>query len=198
MLRFTEAEFHARTFSRVPRQVSDDANAKPAPGVFEQDAASSEGTIGSSADENSHIEKGGMVSTRAEALYATRALLPSPPEYVMLRYPISANRYWRNFRGRMVLSSEARAYKADVIRTFDAFGVIPTTRDVAISVILHPKLTKKGKASRTVCDLDNVLKVIFDALQGVLYINDKQVKKLTAEVGEPVDGGGLSVWVMTC
>lgn len=96
----------------------------------------------------------------------------------------------------MVLSSEARAYKKQVIWAFDALGIIPTTKDVALTVILHPKLTKTGKASRTLIDLDNALKVVFDALQGVLYVNDKQVKKLTAEVGEPVDGGGLSVGIV--
>lgn len=116
-------------------------------------------------------------------------------QLVMLPYPISANRYWRNFRGRMVVSSEAKAYKKQVAWAFSAFGLEPAKGDVSLSIKLHPKLTKKGVASRTICDLDNVLKVVFDALQGVLYLNDKQVKKLTAEVGEPVDGGGLSVGI---
>ena len=115
---------------------------------------------------------------------------------VMLPYPISANRYFRNFRGRMVISSEARSYKKQVTWTFDALGITPSTSDVSLTVKLHPKLTTKGVASRTLIDLDNALKVVFDALQGVLYVNDKQVKKLTAEVGEPVLGGGLSVGIV--
>ena len=127
--------------------------------------------------------------------YAARVLLPPMPKYVVLPYPVSCNRYWRNFRGRMVVSSEARTYREQVAWAFSAYGVEPAKGDVAISVILHPKLTKTGKASRTLIDLDGALKVVFDALQGVLYVNDKQVKKLTAEVGEPVDGGGLSVGI---
>lgn len=115
---------------------------------------------------------------------------------VMLPYPISANRYWRNFRGRMVVSSEAKAYKDKVIWTFDALEIIPTSKPVELSMKLHPKLTTKGVANRTLMDLDNCIKVCLDALQGVLYVNDKQVKKLTAEVGEPVLGGGLSVGII--
>lgn len=113
----------------------------------------------------------------------------------MLPYPISSNRYWRNFRGLMVVSIEARAYKKQVKWAFSALGIEPATGDVSLSIKLHPKLTKTGAASRTLIDLDNALKVAFDALQGVLYVDDKQVKKLTAEVGEPVDGGGLSVGI---
>lgn len=127
--------------------------------------------------------------------YTARVLIPPAPEFIVLPYPVSANRYWRNFRGRMVISSEAKAYKKQVAWSFSAFGIEPANGDVSLSIKLHPKLTKKGAASRTICDLDNVLKVVFDALQGVLYVNDKQVKKLTAEIGEPVDGGGLSVGI---
>lgn len=128
--------------------------------------------------------------------YAARVLLPSAPEYIVLPYPISANRYWRNFRGRMVVSSEAKAYKKQVQWAFSAFGIEPAKGEVSLAIKLHPKLTTKGAASRTIIDLDNCIKVVFDALQGVLYVNDKQVKKLTAEVGEPVLGGGLSVGIV--
>lgn len=113
----------------------------------------------------------------------------------MLPYPISANRYWRNFRGRMVVSSEAKTYKDQVAWNFKALEITPATGDVELSMKLHPKLTTKGKASRTLIDLDNCIKVCLDALQGVLYVNDNQVIKLTAEIGEPVLGGGLSVGI---
>lgn len=142
-------------------------------------------------DAPAHKQEGHMVSPG----YAARAVLQPKPEYVVLPYPISANRYFRNFRGRMVISSEAKAYKKQVAWTFHALGIKPAEGDVSLTVKLHPKLTKTGAASRTLIDLDNALKVVFDALQGVLYVNDKQVKKLTAEVGEPVDGGGLSVGI---
>ncbi len=34
-----------------------------------------------------------------------------------------------------------------------------------------------------------------DALQGVAYLNDKQVRKITAEYGDPLPDGGLTVTV---
>ena len=176
MLRYTEAELHTIMASRMSRTpLTHNNEPEPTPGVLGQDAASGAPNVGSRIDAPAHKQKGGLV---------------------MLPYPISANRYWRNFRGRMVVSSEAKAYKKQVIWTFDALGITPASNDVALSIKLHPKLTTKGVASRTLIDLDNCIKVCLDALQGVLYVNDKQVKKLTAEVGEPVLGGGLSVGVM--
>ncbi|EMS1813588.1 RusA family crossover junction endodeoxyribonuclease, partial [Neisseria gonorrhoeae] len=47
-----------------------------------------------------------------------------------------------------------------------------------------------------VIDLDNALKVALDALQGVAYHNDRQVRRIAADyAGEPVAGGGLAVEV---
>ncbi|EPI5870320.1 RusA family crossover junction endodeoxyribonuclease, partial [Neisseria gonorrhoeae] len=45
-------------------------------------------------------------------------------------------------------------------------------------------------------DLDNALKVALDALQGVAYHNDRQVRRIAADYAdEPVTGGGLAVEV---
>jgi len=66
---------------------------------------------------------------------------------------------------------------------------------VSVEFKFHPKTTKTGDASKTRMDLDNVIKVVLDALQGVAYMDDKQVRKLTAEIADPVSGGGLSVRV---
>lgn len=111
-----------------------------------------------------------------------------------LPYPISANRYWRNFRGRTVRSSEAVAYKERV--AWENARSKPLCSNVAVIVILQPKLTKKGEASKTVMDLDNALKVALDALQGVAYNNDKQIRKISAEYGVPRVDGGLIVQVV--
>ncbi|WP_215226940.1 RusA family crossover junction endodeoxyribonuclease, partial [Neisseria gonorrhoeae] len=43
---------------------------------------------------------------------------------------------------------------------------------------------------------DNALKVTLDALQGVAYHNDRQVRRIAADYAdEPVAGGGLAVEV---
>lgn len=110
-------------------------------------------------------------------------------------YPPSANRYWRVWGGRVVRSAEARSYKiaCQIIATREK--IKPIAGDVAIAIILHPKLTKKGAASKTRIDLDNALKVVIDALQGVAYANDSQVVSIKADLGCPVTNGGLTIEV---
>lgn len=112
-----------------------------------------------------------------------------------LGYPVSANRYWRTFRGRTVRSSEADAYKDGVRRIAWQAGLMALTDPVEVRVTLHPKLTKRGAASRTRMDLDNCIKVTLDALNGVAYRDDSQVVRLVAEVGPAIQDGGLSVSV---
>ena len=112
-----------------------------------------------------------------------------------LDYPVSANRYWRTCRGRTYRSSEAEQYKASVNAIATAAGLIAIEGPAAVSITMHPKLTKKGVASLARMDLDNCIKVTLDALNGVAYLDDSQVVKLVAEVGEAKPCGGLSVVV---
>ncbi|HGJ8443535.1 TPA: RusA family crossover junction endodeoxyribonuclease [Neisseria gonorrhoeae] len=115
---------------------------------------------------------------------------------LILPYPVSANRYWRIWRNRAVGSAEAAAYKSVVRRIAQEAGAMPSEGAVAVYVRLIPKANKDGGANKTVIDLDNALKVALDALQGVAYHNDRQVRRIAAEYGgEPVAGGGLAVEV---
>lgn len=112
---------------------------------------------------------------------------------LLLPYPISTNRYWRNMRGRMVKSAEATAYK----RTAEQLALLgrykPLAGFVSVSLYLHPKMTKKGEASETRLDLDNCLKVALDCMNGIAYADDKQVVRIFAEIGNPMQGGGLTI-----
>lgn len=111
-----------------------------------------------------------------------------------LPYPVSANRYWRIWRNKAVRSAEATAYKSVVRRIAQEAGVMPSEGSVAVCLRLIPKANKDGGANKTVIDLDNALKVTLDALQGIIYENDKQVRRIVAEYGsEPVAGGALTV-----
>ena len=112
-----------------------------------------------------------------------------------LAYPVSANRYWRTFRGRTIRSSEADAYKASARVVAERFGVVEIQGPVSVSIALLPKLTKRGLASLTRMDLDNCIKVTLDALNGIAYFDDAQVVNLTARIGPAVEGGGLEVCV---
>lgn len=88
-------------------------------------------------------------------------------ELITLPLPPSANRYWRQGRdGRVYVSQEAQDYKQLVRLTL-------VRRDlIAGDVMLEVKIYRKAKRG----DIDNFLKVLFDAMQGVVYENDKQVK----------------------
>ena len=115
---------------------------------------------------------------------------------VRLPYPPSTNRMWRIYNGRSVLSAEGAAFKRAAAWAAKAAGAQVLTGPVQVSMKLHPRTTAKGTASGTVLDLDNALKCPLDALQGVAYENDKQVKRLAIEYGEPLDGGGVTVIVI--
>jgi crossover junction endodeoxyribonuclease RusA len=113
---------------------------------------------------------------------------------LILPPPVSSNRYWRIFRGRVVVSAEAKTYRAEVAMKARAKGIMtPLEGPVSVHVALCPEMTAKGLASKTRLDLDNCIKVALDALQGVAFANDKQVVKLIAEIGPAQIGGALMV-----
>lgn len=112
-----------------------------------------------------------------------------------LPYPVSANRYWRHVGQKVVRSKAANQYCGAVAVMALREGFRPTSAPVALGVRLLPKLTKKGQASEVCLDLSNAWKVAEDALQGLLFVNDKQVRRIEADFGDPVEGGGLVVAV---
>ena len=126
------------------------------------------------------------------------------PELI-LPYPPSANRYWRIFRNRVVPSSDATAYKRQVRALALSIGISdPTTAPVSLALILRPLRPLDGDRRERMCgadwhlklrciDLDNALKVALDALQGVAYANDRQVRSIYIERGIPVIGGALEI-----
>lgn len=96
---------------------------------------------------------------------------------IELPYPPSANVYWRmvqpkNGRARMVVSAEARAYKATVRTALLKAGVRPLDGAVTLTVRLY-RPQKSG-------DLDNRLKVLGDSLNGLAWHDDEQVVEIHA------------------
>lgn len=78
-------------------------------------------------------------------------VLPEPP---------SANVWWRKWRNRMVLSNEARAYKADAFQRAGVNGA-PLFPSEDVTVVMVWRRTLKAG------DLDKRLGVLLDALQSL-------------------------------
>ena len=111
-----------------------------------------------------------------------------------LPYPVSTNTYWRNNNGRTHISEKGAVFKVTVQRSYQLTMKL-IADDVELAIKVHPKLTKKGVASKTLIDLDNCTKCVLDSLINVVYHDDKQVKKIILEYGEPIINGGVTVGV---
>jgi crossover junction endodeoxyribonuclease RusA len=91
---------------------------------------------------------------------------------VTLPLPPSANRYWRNWRGRMVVSAEAQQYKQDVGDVCRHHSIEPMAGAVSVQIDVY-RARKAG-------DLDNFLKVAGDSLIGHAFHDDSQVVEIIA------------------
>lgn len=116
-----------------------------------------------------------------------------------LPYPPSLNVYWRNFRGRMVLSAEAKKYKRQVAELFDKRPVIIDVEELSESPELPSKKTIGLKIDvyrpRKSGDLDNTLKAILDSLNGNLYEDDRQVIEIHAHRHDDKDNPRVEIGV---
>ena len=88
----------------------------------------------------------------------------------VLPMPPSANRYWRHFRGMMVVSDEARTYRGVASMRAFATGLRPMDCPVALTLVFY--------LIRSDADVSNRIKILEDALNGVAYADDKQVAML--------------------
>jgi Holliday junction resolvase RusA-like endonuclease len=96
-----------------------------------------------------------------------------------LPIPPSVNNYYKRARnGRVYLSAEAKAYKELVYYKCLELGL-----DSLLDVPLHMDVKFFPKNNRR--DLDNIMKCLWDSLEGNIYTNDKLIYKLTAEKFAP-------------
>lgn len=114
---------------------------------------------------------------------------------LLLPYPISANRYWRVYRGHVVQSRDAGLYRRDVIKLAKAAGIEVVRGDIEVKVTLRPKMTKSGAEYKKRLDLDNCLKVVLDCLNGVMYEDDSQIVAISTCIGEGLPLGGVDIEV---
>ena len=173
MLRLTEAQLHAQIQGGMRSSAAADVGFTKSPVIPGEIAKSTEIRAGSG---------------NAAAMETVNAIL--------LPHPISANRYWRNYRGRMVVSAEARAYKVEVKgRWMEAHGLLRVNYPVHVDIGYMPRKTKNGQPSKVRLDLDNTIKVLNDALNRVAWWDDSQVVSIRARIISPIKDGGVLVAV---
>lgn len=109
-----------------------------------------------------------------------------------LPYPPSVNRYWRSLRsgpmaGRVLVSSEGRAYRDAVARVARAQAIVSASGELAVDVLLVP-----GDRRRR--DVDNPLKALLDALTHAgAWADDSQIRRLVVLRHDPVPGAAAAV-----
>ena len=110
--------------------------------------------------------------------------------WFVLPFPPSMNTYWRNFRGRTVLSKNGRQFKADV-QDYVIEQNIPKFGDkkLKITMILRPRDKRK-------IDIDNRIKAVLDSLQDAgVFDDDFQVDHIEMIRGEQIKGGLIRVLI---
>jgi crossover junction endodeoxyribonuclease RusA len=120
---------------------------------------------------------------------------------LVLPYPISANRYWKAItipgRTMMAPTKEASAYRTEVARIASRCGLNkPFPWRVAVELDLYPqrpqdwarrsRLNPEGWDDDVRCiDLGNAEKVLSDALQGIVFEDDRWIWDLHKRRKEP-------------
>lgn len=103
----------------------------------------------------------------------------------------SVNRYWRHTRqGRHYISQEGRAFKEKLAWIAASKKIKPTSK--LFKLELEWYCSKKCNGG----DLDNRLKVVLDALEGVVYPDDKFVVEINAKkiMDSGADRGVIKVY----
>jgi len=95
-------------------------------------------------------------------------------------WPPSVNRYWRAWRNRMIVSGEGKEYKAHMkkhlLKQLDHrdLPLFPKPMRLECDIQAFPP-DKRGR------DVDNIQKVLLDSLTGIIWEDDVQVYKVSAE-----------------
>lgn len=109
-----------------------------------------------------------------------------------LPLPPSMNTYWRNFRGRTVLSAGGREYKLAIQDYVAAHNLPKFGQDrLGATITIFPR-------DKRSIDLDNRLKALFDSLQDAgLFEDDSQFDRIYIVRGMIKKGGGCTITIST-
>ena len=108
---------------------------------------------------------------------------------LQLPFPPSVNHYWRNFRGRTIISKAGRDYRADVCATLagSAGGKPPFIGRIALAMDAFPPDRRRR-------DLDNILKASLDSLAcACIFEDDENIDLLLVRRKSPDAPGHLHI-----
>lgn len=106
---------------------------------------------------------------------------------LQLPYPPTANTYYRNFRGRMVISARGREFARAVAAIVGK--VKPLRGRVGVGIALNPPDQRKR-------DIDNTIKPTLDALtKAGVWLDDSQIDILFIARREKINGGRAIVTI---
>jgi crossover junction endodeoxyribonuclease RusA len=106
----------------------------------------------------------------------------------ILPWPPSVNNYLRHGRRGTYRTPQAKGYR-ELIRLGLAIKLTQGrfTGFVRVSLECYPPDRRRR-------DIDNLLKVLLDSLNGIAWDDDSQVKELRVKLHDQVDPDGGSVW----
>lgn len=105
-----------------------------------------------------------------------------------LPYPPTVNTYWRQFRGRTILSARGREFRTEALACILHDGKPRTmTERLRVTIEASPPDNRRR-------DIDNIVKPVLDALEHAgVYQDDCQIDDLHVKRGPVVKGGDLVV-----
>ena len=130
---------------------------------------------------------------------------------IELPFPPSVNNYWQVARNRIIKTKQARDYKKNVqlllltyheqIREWNtrlhkdgSRRPGRDTRTLALAVAVH-----YPKRSGALTDIDNLLKIMIDCLEGVLFENDRQFRHIQiSREAQTTKEGSIRVTIKEC
>lgn len=106
---------------------------------------------------------------------------------IKLPFPPSVNHYWRQVKGRTILSAAGRKYQEAVKAACFGLGIRFGDTQLDVSITAHLPDNRQR-------DLDNLLKAPLDAMaKAGLYENDCQIKSISIRAATPCRDGLLEI-----
>jgi len=102
----------------------------------------------------------------------------------------SVNSYYgRAKTGQVYIKKAGKKYRNDVILLTKLAGIEPLDGPVIMEVDFYPPSNGRH-------DGDNILKSLWDSLEGYAYWNDDQIVRATVEKMDPIKGGRVDVRIV--